>query len=275
MAETDEETTAPFGRYAPSAGLTRMIRLSRAINRGNALRPLGRLIRHMTVNRLGAGPVDENFRDLHARFHPIGNVCEKRALLSPAEFDAEEFAFIAQVLERGDICLDVGANVGFYSLFFASRIGPEGKVVAFEPHPLMFARLKANIALNPDLSCIVAENCAVYSQEGEMALVESSGNFGETKLAREGHGTVMAKVIRLSRYLERAALSPVKLMKIDVEGAEGEVFADLFSAPEIFHPRYVIVEFGKGEWDKTRRACAAAGYIRVARTHMNEILEKR
>ncbi|MDP2151302.1 MAG: FkbM family methyltransferase [Parvibaculum sp.] len=275
MAETDDEAAAPFGRYAPSAGLTRMIGLSRAMNRGNALRPLGRLIRHMTINRLGARPVDDSFRGLRARFHPIGNVCEKRALLSPAEFDAEEFAFAGEVLAPGDICLDVGANVGFYSLFFASRVGPQGKVIAFEPHPLMFARLKTNIALNPDISCIVPENCAVYSQEGEMALVEGSGNFGETKLGNEGPGTVTVKVVRLSRYLETGGLSPVKLMKIDVEGAEGEVFADLFAAPQTFHPRYIIVEFGKDGWDKTRQACTDAGYVRVAKTRMNEILEKR
>ncbi|MBX3496879.1 MAG: FkbM family methyltransferase [Parvibaculum sp.] len=275
MVETDEEAAAPFGRYAPSARLTRMIELSRAMNRGNALRPLGRLIRRMTINRLGAVPVDERFRGLRARFHPVGNVCEKRALLSPAEFDAEEFAFAGEVLEPGDICLDVGANVGFYSLYFASRVGPQGKVVAFEPHPLMFARLKTNIALNPDLACIVPENCAVYSQEGEMALVEGAGNFGETKLGSEGPGAVTVKVIRLSRYLEAKGLAPVKLMKIDVEGAEGEVFADLFAAPPTVHPRYIIVEFGKAGWNRTREACTAAGYVTVATTHMNEILEKR
>lgn len=265
----------PYGARSPSPMLRRLIDLSRAMAGYGWLRPLARTMRHIAIMIIGTHPVDTEFRGIKVRLHATGNVCEKRALLSPREFDPQEFDFIEQMVEPGDICLDVGANVGLYALLCAKLTGPSGRVFAFEPHPLIFARLQANMAFNPDLSALHAENSAVYREEGQMALEEGTGNFGETRLAPEAkNAALQTRTVSLSRFLARADTAPVKLMKIDVEGFEEPILTDLFSAPSRYHPQFMIVERNEKAWPRIKTICHKAGYTSCQSTRLNEILAK-
>ena len=62
--------------------------------------------------------------------------------------DPTETALVRKEIKRGDVVLDVGANVGYYTLIFAECVGETGKVFAFEPDPTNFALLKKNIEAN-------------------------------------------------------------------------------------------------------------------------------
>ena len=61
-------------------------------------------------------------------------------------YNQQDPGFIASVLEPGDTCVDVGANIGLITLLSAVSVGPNGLVVAFEQHPKIFAYLRGNVA---------------------------------------------------------------------------------------------------------------------------------
>lgn len=71
-----------------------------------------------------------------------------RQIYIGGEFDPNEFALLGAVLREGMTFLDIGANIGVYSLFAAKKIGPSGTVIAFEPSPREFSALAGNVALN-------------------------------------------------------------------------------------------------------------------------------
>jgi hypothetical protein len=74
------------------------------------------------------------------RLYPDGNVCEKRVLFTPQYFDPLEREMLAGRLREGFRFIDIGANIGAYSLFVAAKAGPSARILAVEPQPEVFAR---------------------------------------------------------------------------------------------------------------------------------------
>ncbi len=144
-------------------------------------------------------------------------------------FEPNEFYFLAQVLKPGMTVLDVGANEGLYTLFSARRVGPAGRVVAFEPSSRERRKLQQNVTRNR-LGNVTVVPCAVGSREGTAALQIAAG-------VHSGHNTLGAlvyddapaagvehvRVERLDRLIERLGVASVDVIKIDVEGAEMHV----------------------------------------------------
>jgi FkbM family methyltransferase len=134
-------------------------------------------------------------------------------------------------LKAGDTVIDVGANVGWYSLLAARLVGPAGKVVSVEASPTIAKKLAANIGLNPDLAGrITVHQCAAGDHEGEISLYSGAAeNSGQTTTV----GTAGAKADAtvplkpLSTILAGVDLQKVRVIKIDVEGAEASVVAGL------------------------------------------------
>ena len=116
--------------------------------------------RRIAASRLNGEPVDVEALGARMRLHPYNNICEKRMLFSPDNFDPEELAAIGERLRDGFVFIDIGANVGAYSLFVAARTGPSARILAIEPQPHIFDRLTGNISLNP-FATIKAVACAV------------------------------------------------------------------------------------------------------------------
>lgn len=144
-------------------------------------------------------------------------------------FEPNEFHFLGQILKPGMTVLDVGANEGLYTLFSARRVGPPGRVVAFEPSSRERSRLEHNVARNR-LGNVTVVPCAVGSSHGTAALQIASG-------VHSGHNTLGALVYddapaagiehvpveRLDTLIERLGVATVDVIKIDVEGAEMHV----------------------------------------------------
>jgi FkbM family methyltransferase len=132
---------------------------------------------------------------------------------------AEYHAFRA-VLQAGDTALDVGANVGAYSLLFAQWVSPGGRVLAFEPAPETFAALGRHLALNGVESVVDARRVALSDGAGTAAFA-ADGVSGANRLraAGEGGGGVAVATVSLDELCETERLAP-RLVKVDVEGAE-------------------------------------------------------
>ncbi len=141
---------------------------------------------------------------------------------------------VSRVIERnlspGDVFVDIGANIGYDTLLASSRVGPTGKVVSIEASPRTFALLQRNLAANPLSSNVRAVNVAVFDRAGTLDLYEiNEGNIGAaTTLASRG-GTRMATVtaLPLEEILTPDELARLRLIKMDVEGAEPPILRHL------------------------------------------------
>jgi FkbM family methyltransferase len=151
-----------------------------------------------------------------------------RALWLTGAFELAVSEMIWRILRPGDLAADVGANIGYHTSLMALRVSGRGGVVrAFEPHPVIFGELTANLELWP--SAVRAGVCltqaAVSSAPGEVTLHiprEFSGNRGVASVEAFGMGQeteqVSVKAVQLDA--EFAAAAPIRLLKMDVEGHE-------------------------------------------------------
>ena len=132
---------------------------------------------------------------------------------------------IRNSLSSGNVFYDLGANVGFFSLMVARQVGPDGKVIAFEPDMEIAERLRRAAERNR-LSNVTVVEAAVYSKKGvvafERGLASPDRGIGHVTGSSEGANHVPVQAITLDDYVKTAA--PPHLIKCDVEGAEVEVF---------------------------------------------------
>lgn len=149
---------------------------------------------------------------------------------------------ILDLVSPGDVVLDIGANIGEFALMSAQRVGPEGKIFAFEPFPPNLARLRANVWLNPGLPVAVMPFALSDSAANLSMRVADGLNFG-TASVREGDDSGNA-VKTESRPLDDVdlgvAASRVSLMKIDVEGWELHVLRGAEQFLKTCRPRIVL-----------------------------------
>lgn len=141
-------------------------------------------------------------------------------------YEPSETAFVAATLKPGDVFLDIGANIGWFTILAASIVGPTGRVLAFEPRPNSCARLAMSVAENGYTNVEVAA-VAVGDMPGRLtvaALISARNPGGTWSLAttaldtglREGHERFEVDVVRI----DDLALDRCDLIKIDIEGAE-------------------------------------------------------
>jgi len=137
------------------------------------------------------------------------------------EFSEGETDLFRQLLRPGQTVLDIGANIGAHTVFFARQVGPTGRVLAFEPQRLVFQALCANVALN-SLANTWCRQQAVGAQAGHLTVPaldpHRPANFGGLSLADNAPGERVAVVT-----VDGLDLGVCHLVKIDVEGMEIEV----------------------------------------------------
>ena len=120
--------------------------------------------------------------------------------------------------------LDIGANVGYYTLLAARLVGPSGMVYAFEPERSNFQLLVENITLNRYRNVVPVEK-AVSNTCGRTELFLDPENFGAHSLSPQCCDTrskpVTVETVTLDNFLRRTHDMHVDVIKIDVQGAEG------------------------------------------------------
>lgn len=133
-------------------------------------------------------------------------------------YEQETTIYLRKHLQRGQNVWDIGANIGYFSLEFARSVGPEGKVLSFEPHPKIFQVLQRNIKRNKYKN-IRLFNQACGSLPGETKLFFSTENEGNHKIIENSNSNnfALTEVVTLSSFLNEYSPS---LIKMDIEGAE-------------------------------------------------------
>ncbi len=272
MTSDNDPKPAPFGALAPNAAQAAIIALAhRSRLKRGAFRPwLSRL-----VDLLRAGPVDVHYQGASFRFYHQASATERGALFNP-DYNLEELDFLRAHTPAGGVFVDVGANVGTYALVLARHVGPSGKVIAIEPHPVTHARLAFNNAASGYAQTKLVA-AAAGPADGELMIETDGDNLGASHIVSGDVSSKAIKVpsLRLQRILAEAAVSHVDALKIDVEGFEDRVLTGFFKeAPQSLWPRAVVIEhLSKNDWlDDCIADMRARGYAETGKTRSNTLL---
>ncbi|MGH7013913.1 MAG: FkbM family methyltransferase [Stellaceae bacterium] len=137
------------------------------------------------------------------------------------EFSEAETALFAQIVKPGMTVLDLGANMGAHTVYFAQAVGRGGRVIAFETQRIIHQILCANVVLNAPSNVFTHQACV--GREAGNVLVPplnygATNNFGGLALGAFTAGETVPQVT-----LDSLALDRCHFVKIDIEGMEGEV----------------------------------------------------
>lgn len=194
----------------------------------------------------------------HAKDGPIminrHDVYVGGSLKNYGEFSQFEWLMLDELVPKGSIICEVGANYGTHTTSLAKLVGPEGAIYAFEPQRIVFQALCGNIALH-GLTNVWCYNVAVGNESGHITVppVDYSmpANIGGVSLTGDGPGEKVA-LMRLDDVLE---VPELQLIKIDVEGMELEVLKGATKLIEKHRPGLYI------ENDRVEKSEALIRYL--------------
>lgn len=276
MTMSVEQT--PYGTFAPGSLARAAIELTRAMPDSWLGRRFAFAVRQCVVTALRGKPIDFEAFGAKMRLFPYDNICEKRLLFTPQYFDPRERAILVKHIKPGFRFIDIGANVGAYSLFVAALAGAQARILAVEPQPDIFERLAANMQLNP-FGTIKAVQCAVADKPGDFTLFLDTKNRGESSMRalRSPNGlSIKMPATTLMQLVEDEKFDRIDAIKLDVEGAEDLILEPFFgAAPEHLWPALVIMEDGVGRWHTDMEPfLKERGYRQLLRTHVNYVFER-
>lgn len=267
-----------FGAYPPTRFQRGAMAIGRHLPRNYLGRRLSAMLRSL-VHHLADKPVDIEVMGFRMRIHLDNNACERRLLLTPHFFDPVELEILKPRVKPGFHFIDLGANVGAYSLFVAGLAGGDARVLAIEPQPEIVERLETNISLNGfdiDVAAV-----AILEEPGEAKLVVSHGNRGSVSVSRDSHGRqagqrlIRVPAMTLLDLVQSRGFSRIDALKADIEGSEDRALVPFFSsAPKSLWPRLMIVEHSPEDWQTDLIAVLhGIGYRQIGPVRANVVLE--
>jgi len=269
----------PFGTFAPGP-LTRfvlMLSQNTPLGRGKARKMMAGFVR-----RLNADKIDTVLFEQNVRLHMQNNSSEIKALMKPSQYSKSEFSFCANNMPHKDgVFVDIGANAGLFSLGVARHM-KGGTLIAAEPQPRLFARLKLNLGQlnsgNDGRPSMHLFKTAVGAVAGELNLSVPEQLGQASARALQGAEQMKVPVRPLLNILAEVKVGHVDLLKVDVEGFEDEVLLPFFgAAPKTLWPRAIVLEHCHRErWQHDcQSALVELGYRleRKDRTNLMFVLE--
>lgn len=197
---------------------------------GRLLPRLRALSRQPTVERLNGLP-------LSLTLDPLDTL----NLSSGQPYEPAETAFFSGRIKPGETIVDVGANIGYYTLQFAHWVGPTGVVHAFEPEPAAVALLRRNVEAN-GCTQVRIHPAALSDEAGSAILHRSAHNFGDHRLApaAEKRETV---AIQTARFDDLLPDEHVDWIKLDIQGWEAAALRGLRHTLERNPAVRIVMEF--------------------------------
>ena len=136
------------------------------------------------------------------------------------KYEPYESQLILREVKEGDVVIDIGANIGYYSILLADKVGVNGKVYAFEPNKICFEILKKNVEKS-GLNNVVLVNKAVSDKKGINKLFISEENYGDHKLFKDKKNRInkVIKTVKLDDFFKNRE-EKINFIKIDSQGWE-------------------------------------------------------
>jgi FkbM family methyltransferase len=188
-----------------------------------------------SVRRIRMGP-------LRGKVFRVSDVTGMSAWYSGAE--REHQRTFKDLIDPGDIVIDVGANWGLHTLYLSELVGSDGRVIAVEPFPSAFAELEWHVRAN-NCANVKAISAAISDASGQGLFAPgesaSTGSLLEcTRAPLSQKEEITVSIRELDSVVEDFEVGKLKLVKIDVEGAESKVLSGSRKTMERYHPYFVI-----------------------------------
>lgn len=191
--------------------------------------------------------------DLHTAFDPLYSIV--------AEGDYEREPGFAP--KAGEVVVDLGGNLGVFATRAARQVGPSGRVVAVEPHPANFARLKANAERN-GLDWLTPVYAAAGEAEGKAALFVHDRGINHSLVRGAGAvGKVSVRVTTVDAVVRELGLTRVDMIKVDIEGFVPQALRGARETLRRFKPRLAIERDDGAEYEGVDALLAEHGYRRT------------
>lgn len=265
-----------FGVYAPSAHLARMIAATRACGPGWAGSRRAFALRKIAQRLAGAAALDVETFGVRMRLTAADNSCEKRLLYTPQYVDPVERAILQERLSGQAVFVDIGANVGAFSLFVAAR-RPGALVLAIEPQAEICARLAYHVRVNASCGVRVVE-CAVADREGSAELFVDPRDRARASIRMLGGDGAQERrpvaVTTLAALCRQERLERIDALKVDAGGADDLILDAFFAtAPARMRPTLLIVDATSPASAALTQRLAEIGYRALAHTRANHVFE--
>lgn len=151
-------------------------------------------------------------------------------------YEAQETLILRAILRSGDVFADVGANWGYFSLVAARLVGDSGRVICFEPHPVLFQQLRQNVERNA-LDNVLPLCVAACDRRRELVLEAVAVGFGNSGGSRvverpdPAKNTYPVAGQTIDDALDGCGVATVACLKIDIEGGEALALRGLRGLP--------------------------------------------
>ena len=161
-------------------------------------------------------------------------------------YEPLETALLKKELKEGQTFLDLGANIGYYTLLAARQVGPNGRVFAFEPDTTNFSLLKKNIAQNGYPNARLVPK-AVSNRRGSTRLFRSETNRGDHRLydSKDGRKSIQIRTLTLDGYFLKMDKT-VHFIKMDIQGSEPAALAGMKTLVRANRRLKLVSEFWPG-----------------------------
>jgi len=163
-------------------------------------------------------------------------------------YEPFETETIKDIVKKGDIVMDIGANIGYYTLLLARFVGDKGKVIAFEPDSDNFVLLKKNVEINGYKNVILVQK-AVSNKTEKIKLYLHKNDKKQHSIydSSNSRKSIEVESIRADNYIDEK----VDFIKIDIEGAEGEAVLGMDDLLKKNEKIKIITEFSPCSLEKS------------------------
>ena len=170
-------------------------------------------------------------------------------------FEESSTAAVKKIIKKSDIVMDIGANIGYYSVIFSKQVGPKGKVYAFEPLTEYREVLEMNLSANRIKNCII-ENNGLSDREQKLILYVNDSSATLHPLDENFQRKEKINSITLNSFVRDNKIDKLNFIKIDVDGHEPAVLNGAWETIrkfktvvllEISHLHYL--KYGINVWD--------------------------
>ena len=172
-------------------------------------------------------------------------------------YEEETTKLFSEILKEGMTVLDIGANIGYFSLLASREVGENGRVFAFEPYHETFSLLQKNIEANGFNNVMPVEK-AVSNQCGKQKLFLASDPGEHSLGGDDSYDSVEVDVTTVDAFVREQNIS-VDLVKIDAEGAEMHVLEGMSETISKNPHMKIITEFGTGHLE--RNNCSPSAFL--------------
>lgn len=238
MAAVGESVTRFLGRRWPDSELSIAPRFQIIDHLLGAGKPTERVCRLPGGARLVVDVADYAGRRLY--------FCLSHKINRGWLYEPETTRFLWNWLRPGDTFIDVGANAGYFSAMAASIVGRAGRVHAFEPNPQVSRLLDRTVERNGYQERMRVNPLAVTDRAGSVQLwcrPDGRATDDATTVQQAGRVPVQVDSITLDAYCKQAGVERIRLIKIDVEGAELDVFRGASHVLTTIRPDAFVIEF--------------------------------